>query len=70
LTQVLLLGLLVYLTAGWIRPHPPDRPDLAEHRQGIGHRLNLAALPLQSLDADLGRLHRTAQYCAYDLIDS
>jgi hypothetical protein len=34
----------------------PDRPDLAEHLQGIGHHLGLAALPLQGLHVDLGHL--------------
>jgi hypothetical protein len=34
----------------------PDGPDLAEHLQGIGHHLGLAALPLQGLHVDLGHL--------------
>src|SRR5512132_660476 len=45
-----------HLGVGTGGPRPADRPDLTQHRQGIGHHLDLAALTLQGLDADLGHL--------------
>src|SRR5215217_81996 len=45
-----------HLAVGTGCPGSPDRPDLIEHRQGIGCHLDLAALPLHGLDANLGHL--------------
>jgi hypothetical protein len=45
-----------HVAVGTVCPGPPDRPDLIEHLQGIGHDLDLAALPIQGLDANLGHL--------------
>jgi hypothetical protein len=41
---------------GLLNPRPPDRPDLTEHLEGIGHQLDLAAVTLHGLDVDLGYL--------------